>query len=325
MKRVFKLAAIAALSLSSYANVLMPEISRDGKTRNTSVMAVSQETRNFVVGDYTMQMLETDTTPSVDVDITMPNLAGGFSSDKFSAEVSYQNMNVEIDSAEGDLSRLDLLMGIRATNKLTLGFGITSNELTAAIDDTVLQFGGTTVVNDTTLGATLEHHMIEAGLAEGDYNVLTLAFGEQNQGVSWETGITYTTTGSGDYNGGSRLGVFAGGTKVVNDVELDANLDFVFGDYLDSDADDNDYTSITFGVDAEFLVGKMYYITPGVEYVMVDTPVDSSNSSLATLSGDFGYRANKLDATFGLSYTTGDLEEVDLDGFGINFNVGYVF
>lgn len=325
MKRVFKIAAIAALSVSAYSNTLMPEISRDGKSRNTSVLAVSQQKRSFIAGEYTTLTLETDTTPSVDVEYTIPSLAGGFATDKFTFEGYYQNLNLEIGSAEGDISQLSLLTGFRASETLTLGLGLSVNELSASIDDTILEFGGTLLVNGTTLGASVARHTVDNILDDGSYNVLTLGFGNQEKDLSWETGITYTSSGDGIYNGGSRLGVFAAATQVVNGVELDTSFDIVYGDYLDNNSDDNDYTSIMFDFDAEFLVGEGFYITPGLEYTKVDTPVDSANSSLLALTGDFGYRANKLDATFGLSYGTGDLEGIDVDGLGFKVNVGYAF
>ncbi|MGI4993968.1 hypothetical protein ACRXCV_15115 [Halobacteriovorax sp. GFR7] len=326
MKKFISAVALTALSTSAYANVLMPEISRDGKTRNTSVLAVSQEKRSFIAGQYISQSLETDTTPSIDVDITNLNLFGAASTDTFSFEGSFDKNKMEAMGSEQDLAELNLLMGFRAGGNLTLGLGLTVDELTETVDDTVIEAGGTIVVNGTTLGASLAHHMVDTPTTEGDYTVLTLAFGKQDKGVSWETGIQYTTKGNDAVLADTRLGVFANGTMIVNDVELDGSLSYEYGDYLQNRATDNDYSQLEISLDAEFLVGPTFYITPGVEFMGTTLPkAADADTSILGVKSDFGYRANGLDTTFGLSYSTGELEGVDVDGLGFNLNVGYSF
>lgn len=326
MKKLISAVALAALSTSAYANVLMPEISRDGKTKNTSVLAVSQEKRSYIAGQYISQALETDTTPSVDLDITFTNLFGAVSTDTFSFEGSYAKNKMEAMGAEEDLAELNILMGFRTGGNLTLGLGLTLDELSDTIDDTVLEAGGTIVVNGTTLGASLAHHMIDTPTTEGDYTVLTLAFGKQDKSVSWETGIQYISKGNDAVLADTRLGVFANGTMIVNDVELDGSLTYEYGDYLQNRSTDNDYSELEISLDAEFLVGPTFYITPGVYLLNTTLPkAADSDSSILSVKSDFGYRADGLDTTFGLSYSTGEIEGIDADGVGFNLNVGYNF
>ncbi|WP_412469946.1 MULTISPECIES: hypothetical protein [unclassified Halobacteriovorax] len=326
MKKFISAVALAALSTSAYANVLMPEISRDGKTKNTSVLAVSQDKRSYIAGQYTSQALETDTTPSIDLDITVTNLFGAVSTDTFSFEGSYAKNKMEAMGSEQDLAELNLLMGFRTGGNLTLGLGLSVDELSDTIDDTIIEAGGTIVVNGTTLGASLAHHMVDAVLTEGDYTVLTLAFGKQDKSVSWETGIQYTTKGNDAVLTDTRLGVFANGTMIVNNVELDGSLTYEYGDYLQNRATDNDYSQLEISLDAEFLVGPTFYITPGIYHLSTTLPkAADSDTSILGVKSDFGYRANGLDTTFGLSYSTGELEGIDADGLGFNLNVGYKF
>ncbi|MFG1521170.1 hypothetical protein [Halobacteriovorax sp. ZH1_bin.1] len=326
MKKLISTVALAAISTTAYANVLMPEISRDGKTRNTSVLAVSQEKRSFIASNYLSQSLETDTVPAVDVDLSQLNMFGAFSANNFSFEGSYQKQDIEIGAADADVKRLDALFGFRVNKSLTLGLGLTENELSTALDDTIIEAGGTLVVNGTTLGASLAHHMLDSGTAEGDYTVLTMAFGKQVKDLSWETGIQYSTKGNDSYTADSRLGVFGNVTKISGNLELDARFKYEYGDYLQSNISDNDYSSLEMSVDAEFLVTPVFYVTPGLEYTMTSLPdyIDA-DTGILTAKVDLGYRANNLDGTFGLNYATGELEGIDLDGIGFNLNVGYNF
>ena len=326
MKKLISTVALAAISTTAYANVLMPEISRDGKTRNTSVLAVSQEKRSFIAGQYISQSLETDTTPSFDLDITVPSLFGAFSNESFSFEGSYQKSETESIGSDQELARVDLLAGIRAGGSLTLGLGLSVNELSDTLDDTIIEAGGTIVVNGTTLGASLAHHTLNDFLVEGDYTVLTMGFGKQDKSLSWETGIQYTTKGNDAVNTDSRLGVFANGTTIVNSIELDGKFSFEYGDYVQNGGSDNDYSSLSLEMDAEFLMGETFYITPGLEYMSITLPdAFDADTSVFVAKTDFGYRANKLDATFGLSYSTGELQSIDVDGLGFKLNVGYNF
>ncbi|AYF45612.1 hypothetical protein BALOs_2618 [Halobacteriovorax sp. BALOs_7] len=325
MKKFFKLAAIAALSLSAYANILMPEISRDGKTRNESLMAVSQSSRNFIAGQLSTVNLEDDF--NNEIDITTTSVYGGFSAESFTMEIGYDNANWDVGSADEDFKDISILAGFKVNERLTLGVGLETSELLNGVDDTGISFGGTLLVEGTVLGGTIARHTYELGSAEGDFILLTGAFGSATKDMSWETGITYQMEGSGDLNTGARLGIFGNATKISGAWEFDGSFNYTFGDYLDEATGDNDYSSIEIEFDAEYLLNKEFYITPGVNYTSVDYPDSDDDTELVSLNGFVGFRNSQgLDATFGLEYVlSGDIGGDDVDGLGWGINVGYVF
>lgn len=165
------------------------------------------------------------------------------------------------------------------------------------------------------------------GTAEGDFILLTGAFGAAQKDLTWETGITYQLEGSGDLLTGSRLGVFGNITKISGAWEFDTSLNYTYGDYLKNATADNDYSSIDFDFYAEYMLNSQVYITPGVSYASLDQAGTANDTDMFTLSGTVGFRNGQgLDASFGLEYVvSGEMGGDDVDGLGWAANVGYAF
>lgn len=302
MKRILSMLALAAISTSAYANILMPEISRDGKTRNRSVLAVAQQDRNFIGADTGVLTIGANSA-GVEADYNTFNLYGGFTNGAFTLEANRGSLDIESSNgSRRDTDSMNLLMGYRFSDDVAFGFGFLYQDLTETVDDSALELGIAIKSNGYTFGASVAFHVVSATLAEGGYNELKAAIGDQDKDYSWEAGLYYLTAGDEDYNGGVRYGIFGSITKIMNNIELDARLRYLGGDYLDVTTNaDNDYSNIILSFDAEFLFDR-FYLTPGLEYASNDQPGTTSDIDLASVNALFGFRSNGLDANAGLSF-----------------------
>lgn len=330
MKKMTGVIALAVLSSAAFANTIVPETSRDGKTKNDSAIATTQQMRTFVAGEYMSGTYEQD--GSAEEDYSNMNLFGGWSN---------KMVTVEADLNTGDYNDTDMdsygvAAGYRINKQFALGLGYTMTSMDDANDTegSKIEIAGSYNMGDLVLGASFAINSEENNAGkDGSYNTLTLGVGSNANNMSWEAGLTYDLEADEPADGmdrGSRIGLFAGMTKVVNNIELDADLSYTTGDVAATTA--GDYTELDLRFDAEILVGKMFYVTPGISYMTGESnsTVGAGDMTDLALSADFGYRANKIDATFGIDYTvSGEVESggttTDYDNMAWKVNVAYLF
>ncbi|WP_412471061.1 porin [Halobacteriovorax sp. RT-2-4] len=316
--------AMAVLSSAAFANTIVPETSRDGKTKNSSVIATTGEMRTFVAGEYNSKTTEADTAGAQEVDTTNMNVYGAWSNKMISVEADI-NMGEDADT---DNDSYGVQAAYRINKQFAVGLGYTMMSQDTASDDeqTKLEIAGSYNMNDLVIGASFAINSEEDNAGtDGSFNTLTVGVGSNANNMSWEAGLTYTMEEDDAANGmdvGSKFELFAGMTKVVNNIELDGDLSYTTGDA--SATAGGDYTNLVLNFDAEFLVGKMFYITPGLNYSSED--VAGTETNQLDLSADFGYRANKIDATFGIDYAVmAESNNVDFDSMAWKVNVAYNF
>lgn len=322
MKKMTGIIAMAVLSSAAFANTIVPEISRDGKTKNGSAIAVTQEMRTFVAGEYNMNTREADTTGSVEAETTNMNVYGGWANKMFTVEADLNLGNVEQGASDVDSTTYGVQAGYRINKAFALGLGYTMEDTDPNSEDSTIEIAGSYNMNDLVIGASFAIVSEDNGTTDGSHNRLTLGVGSNANNMSWEAGLVFDLEEKDDdVTSASRTTLFAGATKIVNNIELDGDLSFVTGD---NTVAGGDYTAYGFNFDAEFLVGKMFYITPGLAYMNEDA--DGTESSQLDFSADFGYRANKIDATFGIDYALmAEEADVDQDDMTIKVNVAYLF
>ncbi len=328
-KKILCLSALSLISTNVSANFILPEISRDGKTLNTSVIAVSQEKRNFAAAKYEYLSVESDTIPAVEIKQSSPGIFGGFSTNSFSGQLNMEIPTYDMEGAKNHATNFSFLGGYQVNKKLTLGLGYTKSELDISTDESVIAAGGSLKVNDKVLGGSVEYVENKTSATKGGFFVLSAGFGQQDTMNSVEAGVQLMTEGSDDLTTGKRFTLFSSMTKVVNGVEIDGSFTYEFGNYLKDEGnslDGNNYNALYFEFDAEFLVGSNFYITPGINYSAENAPGVSSDTSEVRIKTDFGYRTKRLDATIGASYIfVGEENDIDYDGLGWSLNVGYLF
>ncbi|MFG1499971.1 porin [Halobacteriovorax sp. XZX-3] len=312
--------AMAVLSSAAFANTIVPETSRDGKTKNSSVIATTGEMRTFVAGEYNSKTTEADTAGAPEVDTTNMNVYGAWSNKMFSVEADI-NMGEDADT-DNDSYGVQAAYRINKQFAVGLGYTMMSQDTTPETDMSKLEIAGSYNMNDLVIGASFAINSYEQGTTDGSFNTLTVGVGSNANNMSWEAGLTYTMEEDEDLDVGSKFELFAGMTKVVNNIELDGDLSYETGDA--SATAGGDYTNLELNFDAEFLVGKMFYITPGLNYSSEDD--NGSETNQLDLSADFGYRANKIDATFGIDYAVmAEENNVDFDSMAWKVNVAYNF
>ncbi len=345
MKKITGVIALAVLSSAAFANTIVPETSRDGKTKNSSAIATTQQMRTFVAGEYNSANLEFDTTTPAEEDTTNLNFYGGWANKMITVEADI-NMgdSEETGDPSEDNSEYSLLAGYRINKQIAVGLGYTmgsedsiSGGVNTEIDTSRIEIAASYNMADLTLGLSFGINSKEQGNKDDSWNTLTVGVGSNANNMSWEAGLNYHME-SGDaateFNMGSKWELFAGMTKVINNIEIDADLTYASGDAYATPAAgaNNDYSNLDFNVDAEFLVGKMFYITPGLYYSNKEESYETV--SRLGLSADFGYRANRVDATFGIDYDLSsnyestdptDLADVDFDRLAWKVNVAYNF
>ncbi|RZF22678.1 hypothetical protein DAY19_02590 [Halobacteriovorax vibrionivorans] len=339
MKKMTGIIAMAVLSSAAFANTIVPETSRDGKTKNSSAIAVTQQMRTFVAGEYMNETIEPDVANAKDLTDSGFSVFGGWSNKMVSVEADLSMSEQEDENTANsatDVSNYDVKVGYRINKEFALGLGYemgTEEPTTGADTDTSkIELAGSYMMKDLMLGASFAINSRDNGTTDGSYNTLTVGVGSNANNMSWEAGLTYDMEEEDDLNRGSRFGLFAGMTKVVNNIEIDADLSYTTGDTTVTNP--ADYSVLDFNVDAEFLVTDMFYVTPGLYYTSAEGASYKALSGLDEytimgLSADFGYRANKVDATFGIdydlasNYNTGS--EEDMDRMAWKVNVAYNF
>lgn len=339
MKKITGVIALAVLSSAAFANTIVPETSRDGKTKNSSAIAVTQEMRTFVAGEYNSSTYEIDGQTD-DVDFTNMNVYGGWANKMISVEADINMGNEEEGTTtDTDTDTYGVTVGYRINKAFALGLGYTmgsSETKTGTETDTsVIEIAGSYNMGDLVLGASFAINSYEQGTTDDSYSTLTVGVGSNANNMSWEAGIKYdmeSDEGANSIDRASRFGLFAGATKVINNIEIDGDFSYTTGDRTISSSANNDYSALGFNVDAEFLVGKMFYITPGLYYSSVEGAETAGTTDTELgLSADFGYRANKIDATFGIDYSlSADSEDAagtttDYDNMAWKVNVAYNF
>ncbi|MFG1493525.1 hypothetical protein ABMA75_08175 [Halobacteriovorax sp. ZH4_bin.1] len=320
------LITLSLISASVSANFILPEISRDGKSLNTSVISVSQEKRNFTAIKYEYLSVESDATPAVEIKQSSPGVWGGFSTNGFSGQLNLDIPTYNMEGAKNHATNFSFLGGYQVNKNLTLGLGYTKSELDISTDESVIAAGGSLKVNDKVLGGSIEYVENKTSATKGGFFILSAGFGQQDAKNSVEAGVQLMTEGSDDLTTGKRFTLFSGMTKVVNGIEIDGSFTYEFGNYLkdeDNSSDGNNFNALSFEFDAEFLVGSNFYITPGINYSAENAPGVSSDTSDVRLKTDFGYRTKRLDATIGVSYVfVGEENDIDYDGLGWSLNIG---
>ncbi|RZF22677.1 hypothetical protein DAY19_02585 [Halobacteriovorax vibrionivorans] len=272
---------------SAFANTIVPEISRDGKTLNRSALAVAFEKRNYVGGeihdgDYQGENIQ---------------LFGGAFVDQFSFQA-----DVDFDDDLLDDDRYDVKAGYRFASNMALALGVAATDF---VDDPSIEVGLSTISNNLIIAGSFTANIRDN--ADDNYT-LTAGLGQDEKSLSWEAGIRYDLNDNDD----DLLGLFAGATRVVNNVELDGDIEFKTRD---------EFTEIDLNLDAEFLVHKEFYVTPGVFFNYRE--VGNNDDDYLGVSGDFGYRANQVDATAGLDYVISDNDR--RDGIQWKINAAYFF
>ncbi len=314
--------AMAVLSSAAFANTIVPETSRDGKTKNSSAIAVTQEMRTFVAGEYNSATVEPDTTGAEDQDTTNMNVYGGWSNKMISVEADLNMGNYEEGTTDTDTNTYGVRAAYRINKQFALGLGYEMEDQDPNTDNTELEIAGSYMMNDLMIGASFGIVSEDNGTTDGSHNRIILGVGSNANNMSWEAGLQFDLEEKDDaVTSASRTKLFAGATKVVNNIELDGDLTYTTGD---NTVAGGDYTMMTLNLDAEFLVGKMFYVTPGLNYM--DEDQDGTETTKLDLSADFGYRANKVDATFGIDYAlSGESSNTDFDRMAWKVNVAYLF
>ncbi len=287
MKILMNSIILAVLSTTAFANTIVPETSRDGKTLNRSALSVANQKRNFVGGelhdgDYRGENIQ---------------LFGGAFKDKLSLEA-----DVDFDDDLFDNDYYDVKLGYRMSEKMALALGLSANDF---VDDPSVEVGLVTNMGELTLGGSVTANFRDN--ADDNFR-LTFGLGQSTKELSWEAGIFYDLNDNED----DLITVFAGATKVVNNIELDGDIEF---------GTRNNYTTIAVNFDAELLVEKQFYVTPGVFFDYQD--IGNNDNDYLGVSGDFGYRANQIDATIGLDYIISDNDR--RDGIQWKINAAYFF
>lgn len=320
MNKIFMAATLVGLTTTAFANTIVPETSRDGKTKNNSTIAVTQEMRTFVAAEYNSSSLEPDI--GGDIDTTNFDLYGGWSNDMVSIEADLIFGNIDTGATDNDSTTYDVKAGFRLNKNFALGLGYQMIDTDPDNEDSVIEIAASFNMNDLIIGGSFSLVDEDNGTIDGSHNRIILGLGSNKDNMSWEAGLQFDLEEKDDdIKSPTRTKIFAGMTTVLNNTELDGDIDYTTGDYTTAGGD---YSQFHLNFDAEFMVGEMFYITPGLEYQTTDN--DGTDTNQLDLSADFGYRANKIDATFGIDYAImGEVGNVDFDEMAWKVNVAYLF
>ncbi|WP_412469945.1 MULTISPECIES: hypothetical protein [unclassified Halobacteriovorax] len=278
MKKTLSTILLSTLTLSAAANTIVPETSRDGKTLNNSAIAVSTQQRKFAGA-----MIE-------DTEETSGLAAFG--------AYSYKNYSAEgvLDFGDG-YNSINAKGGMKLSNDLAIGLGIDFNSFDSDAKDMAVELAASTKWNDFIVGGSVTYNSQDLVIVDGSFLSLTAGLGQVNKKMTWEAGMTYSLS-SDDLGRDDTLNLFGGLTMIVDKVEYDADISVSSTDGLNIFSDN----IISLTGDAEILVKDRYYVTPGVMWDIVDYDFEFDNLAV---SGDFGYRKDKIDATVGVDFFLG--------------------
>ncbi|MFG1484703.1 hypothetical protein [Halobacteriovorax sp. RZ-2] len=326
-KQIFALSLL--LSSTAFANRVMPEISKDGKTRHSSSMAVANDRRQFFNTQFeggSAEIQDIDTLDSSDFDIN-----GAFGNRVFSAEFSY-NDNVgfaqtrPIITEVGHNREAVLLMGFRPVDLVSFGFGYRNIERDMQnknINTFEVEASTMFNINRVSFGGAYKY-VKPNSQRHGYYADLTLAGGYLDEVLSAEAGLSVKTK-SQELNRGTRKEFFIGGTRKYSNLEFDTDFEYESGD---NGYETGDYKRMKFNFDLEVLYTKYLYVTPGIEYRNLE--INNSSSEQIYTSVDFGYREAGMDITLAFDYLAdGNLEianqDIKLDQYRVTLGMGYQF
>ena len=180
MKKITGVIALAVLSSAAFANTIVPDHSRDGKSKSHSAIAISQEMRTFVAGEYNTNTEEEEGS-TVDIDTTNMNVYGGWSNKQFTVEADINMGNEEEGTSEVDTDTYSVVGGYRLNNKVTLGLGYTmSSEQEDGQDDfdrSLIEIAGAYDLGKMILGASIGLNSVEEGTIDDSYTTLTVGVG----------------------------------------------------------------------------------------------------------------------------------------------------
>lgn len=363
MKRIIT-GALALSMGSALAGNVMPEMSRDGKTKNDN-LGVAWSMRKAAVISYDTITTDNESTTSGTTTTTGENKTTNlnpyvfFNHGAISTEFSYNMNKTEFTAKAGgtnnddDTNTMDLDVAYRINNMFaaTLGYGSSKNEDTDAGSPT-----DETNTRDITLGFSYNHgNGLIAGLSyslsntetgtttmrDVDYNVLSLGVGYQN----WNNKDGYSVEAFYQTRGKEQGDLVSGSRNSVGDhtnLELQAlyamgswEVDFNFGkSSTENYAGTTEAKTTSFGLDFEYMINANIYVTPGYASTKTETETTGNTfvpeNTVNTISLEAGYRTSQWDANLDLAKVTDEnvtssTNTVDNDGMRIGVNFGYFF
>ncbi len=317
------------ISSTTLANRIMPEISKDGKTRHKSSMAVANDRRQFFNTQFkggSADIANVDAVDSSDFDID-----GAFANRVFSAEFSYNDTvgfteTQPIQSEIGHNREALLLLGFRPIDAISFGLGYRNIErdLDNNFNSYDIEASAVYNINNNVSLAGAYRYNKASTQRDGHFNSYTFGAGYQDEVLSAEAGAIFKANSLAQERG-DLYEFFIGATRKYHDFEFDTDIEYEFGDiYYVS----GDYTRMKFNFDVEYLFTKYLYVTPGVDYRKLE--IDNTSSEQLYTSLDFGYREAGMDVTFGIDYLAdGTLkltnQDIELDQWRITLGMGYFF
>lgn len=344
MKRIIT-GALALSMGSALAGNVMPEMTRDGKTKNDN-LGLAWSKRKAAVISYDTLTTDNESTVSGTTTTTGENKTTNvnpyvfFNHGAISTELSY-NMNASEfapktgTTEEDDTNTIDLDVAYRINDMMavTLGYANASQEEKEGAD---LEETG---ANDIALGFSYNHgNGLIAGLgysfgkttsqtnvsAGGDnkerevsYKTLSLGAGYQN----WNGKDGYSVEAFYQTRGKEEGDVVSGGKLSVGDktnLELQATyamsaweIDFNLGKSSTETFDGTTEVKATsYGLDFEYGITSEIYVTPGYAVTKTETETTGATftpeTTVNTISLEAGYRTAMFDANIDLAKITNE-------------------
>ena len=363
MKRIIT-GALALSMGSALAGNVMPEMTRDGKTKNDN-LGLAWSKRKAAVISYDTLTTDNESTVSGTTTTTGENKTTNvnpyvfFNHGAISTEFSYGMNKTEFTAKnngtnnDDDTNTIDLDVAYRISDMFaaTVGYGSSKNEDTDA-------GSATTELNtrDVTLGFSYNHgNGMIAGLSyslsntetgtstmrDVDYSVISLGAGYQN----WNGKDGYSVEAFYQTRGKEEGDVISGGKASVGDMtnlELQATyamsaweIDFNLGKSSTETFDGTTEVKATsYGLDFEYGITSEIYVTPGYAVTKTETETTGATftpeTTVNTISLEAGYRTAMFDANIDLAKITNENKSAsttttDNDGTRIAVNFGYFF
>lgn len=343
MKKI--IAGALALSMgSALAGNVMPEMTRDGKTKNDN-LGVAWSKRNAAVLSYDTltQDREVSGTETAEVKTTNLNPYVFGTHGAFSAELSYNINKVENTpktgtSTETDTNSLDLDAAYRINDMfaVTFGYGTEKEESTGSEEtekDMVFGFSynhGNGLIAGVSYSLSNQEDVSGSTTTEVDYSVISLGVGYQN----WNNKDGYTVEAFYQTRGkekdtqsvGDMTNLELHGTYAMGAWELDG----VFGTMKEENyAGTTETTTTTFGLDFEYMINANIYVTPQFAQAKAETETGSTTSEtkVTTFGSEFGYRTAMWDANLELAQVKSETDSSNTEDSGLKLgvNFGYFF